>query len=422
MSVAPDFLLQSVPEVRPKAPPAAPRENGAEPVKNGSSNFSEVYARERQVKAAERKETSTKADEKRQSESPEDASPASEASGQQSEVAESGKALPEEGKPGEEALDPLLLMAMAGQQPANSAQTEADADSAEDGEALLQVIAAGVTGEGDADPELDGLDGLDELQDVKLAQESARQGAQAGQSLSPGALAAQRANNPDQGLDNAVMSISSDAESGEEIPLEGLESKLLGAMDDQGGARDGQGDVRAESFAGKLNMLTQAINQQGNAAQRLPQVPGQPLQVGHPGMSEAVVDKVMWLSSQNLKSAEIQLHPAELGRLEVRIEMNKDQAAQVTFVSASAQVRDQLEGQAHRLRELFAQQGMNQLDVNVSDQSMSRSSQGGEDGSSRRYGGRGTGHSEEEEIRMGVSEIRMAPGGTAARGLVDYYA
>ena len=44
------------------------------------------------------------------------------------------------------------------------------------------------------------------------------------------------------------------------------------------------------------------------------------------GWSEAVVDRVMWLSSQNLKSAEIQLDPAELGRMEVRIDLTKDQA------------------------------------------------------------------------------------------------
>ena len=41
------------------------------------------------------------------------------------------------------------------------------------------------------------------------------------------------------------------------------------------------------------------------------------------GWSEAVVDRVMWLSSQNLKSAEIQLDPAELGRMEVRIDLTR---------------------------------------------------------------------------------------------------
>ena len=106
----------------------------------------------------------------------------------------------------------------------------------------------------------------------------------------------------------------------------------------------------------------------------------------------------------------------------MRIELNKDQAAQVTFVSANANVRDQLEGQAHRLRELFAQQGMNQLDVNVSDQSMARGSQGGGEEGQRRSAGRGFGGSRDEEAIGGVSEIRTPSSGAAPRGLVDYYA
>ncbi|MDT9115718.1 flagellar hook-length control protein FliK, partial [Escherichia coli] len=85
----------------------------------------------------------------------------------------------------------------------------------------------------------------------------------------------------------------------------------------------------------KLNALTQALNQQTTAAPRLPLVPGQPVAMHQGGWSEAVVDRVMWLSSQNLKSAEIQLDPAELGRLEVRVNLSQDQA-QVTFASPNA--------------------------------------------------------------------------------------
>ena len=77
----------------------------------------------------------------------------------------------------------------------------------------------------------------------------------------------------------------------------------------------------------------------------------------------------MYLSSANLKSAEIQLQPAELGRLDISVKMSADQQAQVTFMSGHAIVREALESQSGRLREMFAQQGMGQVDVNVSDQS-----------------------------------------------------
>ena len=435
MSVAPDFLLQSAPDVRPKAPAAKAPSTAPEPSRGEASSFAEVYAKERQAKAAERKETAAKAAEERAAESKTAKEPAAEAAAEQPAVAESGNTLPEEVVDGgeEEVVDPLLLMAMAGQLPATEVIDPAlsgAADAVEgEGEPLLQASAPTVASaapatltEASYDPE---LDMLNSLSGVKLALEiGAQNQAAAQQQLSPGAVAAERANNPAQGFANALAALAGDAMPSEEAPSEGLEGELLGEALDTSvpNLREGQSDARAEAFASKLSALSQAISQQTNAAQRLPLVPGQPVQVGHPGMSEAVVDKVMWLSSQNLKSAEIQLDPAELGRLEVRIELNKDQAAQVTFVSANANVRDQLEGQAHRLRELFAQQGMNQLDVNVSDQSMARGSQGGGEEGQRRSAGRGFGGSRDEEAIGGVSEIRTPSSGAAPRGLVDYYA
>ncbi|MDH0141519.1 flagellar hook-length control protein FliK [Aquipseudomonas alcaligenes] len=435
MSVAPDFLLQSAPDVRPKAPAAKAPSTAPEPSRGEASSFAEVYAKERQAKAAERKEAGSKAAEERAAESKTTEEPAAEAAAEQPAVAESGNTLPEEVVDGgeEEVVDPLLLMAMTGQLPATEVIDPAlsgAADAVEgEGEPLLQASAPTVASaapatltEASYDPE---LDMLNSLSGVKLALEiGAQNQAAAQQQLSPGAVAAERANNPAQGFANALAALAGDAMPSEEAPSEGLESELLGEALDTSvpNLREGQSDARAEAFASKLSALSQAISQQTNAAQRLPLVPGQPVQVGHPGMSEAVVDKVMWLSSQNLKSAEIQLDPAELGRLEVRIELNKDQAAQVTFVSANANVRDQLEGQAHRLRELFAQQGMNQLDVNVSDQSMARGSQGGGEEGQRRSAGRGFGGSRDEEAIGGVSEIRTPSSGAASRGLVDYYA
>lgn len=435
MSVAPDFLLQSAPDVRPKAPAAKAPSTTPEPSKGEASSFAEVYAKERQAKAAERKEAGSKAAEERAAESKTAEEPAAEAAAEQPAVAESGNTLPEEVAEGteEDVVDPLLLMAMTGQLPATEVVDPALSGAAEavesEGDLLLQVSAPTVASaapatltEASHDPE---LDMLNSLSGVKLALEvGAQNQAAAHQQLSPGAVAAERANNPAQGFASALAAFAGDAVPSEEAAGEGLDSELLGEGLDSSspGLREGQSDARAEVFASKLSALSQAISQQTNAAQRLPLVPGQPVQVGHPGMSEAVVDKVMWLSSQNLKSAEIQLDPAELGRLEVRIELNKDQAAQVTFVSANANVRDQLEGQAHRLRELFAQQGMNQLDVNVSDQSMARGSQGGGEEGQRRSAGRSFGGAHDEEAIGGVSEIRTPSSGAAPRGLVDYYA
>ncbi|MBS7673262.1 flagellar hook-length control protein FliK, partial [Vibrio cholerae] len=92
-----------------------------------------------------------------------------------------------------------------------------------------------------------------------------------------------------------------------------------------------------------------------------PPVTHAPLAMHQSGWTEEVVNRVMYLSSANLKSAEIQLQPAELGRLDIKVNMTADQQAQVNFMSGHAVVREALESQSGRLREMFAQQGMGQV-------------------------------------------------------------
>ncbi len=427
MSVAPDFLLQSAPEVRPKAASAKPAANESEPSRSKDSSFAEVYAKERQAKAAERKETSAKAGQEKSEETQPSEASTAEAASEEPVVADSGNSLPDDDpdKLGE-AIDPLLLLGLGSQQPAEEGLGDAEADLALTADALAEPLVAvpaaasaapATMTEASHDPE---LDMLNSLAGVKLALEIGEQAQKAAQKLSPGAVAAERSNTP--GFANALAALSGEAMPSEEPTTEGLEVELLGeGLESLPEAREAKSEARADAFASKLSALSQAIGQQNAAAQRLPLVPGQPLQMAHAGMSEGVVDRVMWLSSQNLKSAEIQLDPAELGRLEVRIELNKDQAAQVTFVSPNANVRDQLEGQAHRLREMFAQQGMSQVDVNVSDQSMARNSHGGAEEGRRQAGGRGLSDAGSDELIVGASEIR-SPSAAAPRGLVDYYA
>lgn len=98
---------------------------------------------------------------------------------------------------------------------------------------------------------------------------------------------------------------------------------------------------------------------------------------GQPSWGEAMVEKVMWMSSQNLRSVEIQLDPAELGPLEIHIQQ-RGQELQVQFVSQNPSVREALEAQMHRLRDMFGQQGMEQAEVSVSDRSAGEQSAQGE--------------------------------------------
>jgi flagellar hook-length control protein FliK len=85
-------------------------------------------------------------------------------------------------------------------------------------------------------------------------------------------------------------------------------------------------------------------------------------------------------------------------------------------------VRDALEGQMQRLRDMFDQQGLGLMNVNVSDQSLSRGWQGREQGEATAgRGGAGGAAADDGEVVLGSSEI-SANRAAGNRGLVDYYA
>ncbi|RJG09846.1 flagellar hook-length control protein FliK [Pseudomonas cavernicola] len=428
MSVAPDLLLKSAPEVKPKASAAKAPAKPAEPSKSGAASFAQVYAKERQAKSAERSDASAKPNCDKTSEPDREEDPGAVATAGEPVLAESGNPLPTDPAQLDPALDPLLLMVMAGQQPATEVEVavNAEAEAGGEGELGLPTVLSSLASSGHAsmteashDPE---LDALNELPAVKMALElGAKAQAAAQQQAAPNATATQTALSAGQNFANALAAfadptvLNGEAKAETELPLSELATEGLDAL------KESPSDARADNFASKLGALSQSVAQPATQSQRAALIPGQPVPMQQGGWSEAVVDRVMWLSSQNLKSAEIQLDPAELGRLEVRINLHQDQA-QVTFASPNAGVRDALEGQMHRLRELFAQQGMNMLDVNVSDQSLNRGWQGqGGDAQSRGGAGRDRLSSADDDAPLPASEVRSTML-THGRGLVDYYA
>jgi flagellar hook-length control protein FliK len=74
--------------------------------------------------------------------------------------------------------------------------------------------------------------------------------------------------------------------------------------------------------------------------------------------------RVAWLAGQGLQSAQIHLNPAELGPLQVRIDSHED-SAKVVFTTTHVSTRDNIETNLPRLRDLFAAQGLDLLDVDV---------------------------------------------------------
>lgn len=144
--------------------------------------------------------------------------------------------------------------------------------------------------------------------------------------------------------------------------------------------------------------------QQGSAQFSMP---GQ-AKPGQPQWQTAVAERVAIMATQRITSAEIQLDPPELGQLQVRVTLNQDQAS-VSFASQHAVVREALDQTAHRLRDMFDGEGLNLVDVDVSDQSFQQQR---EDAQANSLGGDATG--DDEPIDEPVVT-------TISQGLVDHF-
>ncbi|WP_248679471.1 flagellar hook-length control protein FliK [Sinimarinibacterium sp. CAU 1509] len=82
-----------------------------------------------------------------------------------------------------------------------------------------------------------------------------------------------------------------------------------------------------------------------------------PLLLDHPDAMADLGERILWQLDADVSEASIELHPAELGQLTVRIETRGDQA-QVLFVAQEAATRSLLNQAMPQLRELLNSSGL----------------------------------------------------------------
>lgn len=128
----------------------------------------------------------------------------------------------------------------------------------------------------------------------------------------------------------------------------------------------------------------------------------------------AASQRILWMAGQNVSSAELRLDPPELGSLSVRLNIQGDQAS-LSFTSPHANVRDALEQQMPRLREMLAENGIELDQADVSDQSLSKES---DDRRSSASSGRNSADDIDSENQQDESQVAVQ----ASLSLVDYYA
>lgn len=459
MPVTPNILLQATAQAKNQATTANSSTLTAEPADKASS-FAQVYAKQSPNKALAMPDAPVKPARDKVPEKSADVAGKKDmgdkSAAPEPAVADSGKSLPAEkpaatddkaasdetadvdanaspapvadATPVDPTLDPAL---MAEVQPviAQPAPEATPVVTAEQPQVQAPVVAAPAVAttqpvavaESDFDPEADPLDALPAL---RMAMEQSGHISPSSQAQPKAAPTSAQADGELTSAQTFAAGMASmlDVQADKDSTSQGGDKAFSGLITD--GLKDlksASSDTRVDDFANRLAALTQAATPK--TANALPV--NQPIAMHQNGWTEEVVNRVMYLSSANLKAADIQLQPAELGRLDIRVNMVPDQQTQVTFMSAHPSVREALDGQMHRLREMFTQQGMGQVDVNVSDQS--RGSQQGQEQAQQSQSGRATASggrldTADEDLATDIAEAAATATSVIGTSAVDYYA
>ena len=140
--------------------------------------------------------------------------------------------------------------------------------------------------------------------------------------------------------------------------------------------------------------------------------------LGHTGWQEETGQKLTWMVGNGRQHADLVLTPPNLGRVEISLTINGDQAGAI-FTSPNPAVREALEGSLHRLREILADAGVSLGQAQVGSESPNPSPQ-------REGSGDKAGFGDREGLRY--ASIVAMPGATAVartgtgRGMVDVFA
>lgn len=100
-----------------------------------------------------------------------------------------------------------------------------------------------------------------------------------------------------------------------------------------------------------VNKLTETLKSAELAQQQLP------LELQQPNAASKLAERVMYQVHQKIQSAEVQLHPEDLGAMQIKVSLQQDQLS-VQFVVQQGAAKDALEQQMPRLKEMLQQQGM----------------------------------------------------------------
>jgi len=134
---------------------------------------------------------------------------------------------------------------------------------------------------------------------------------------------------------------------------------------------------------------------------------------GQPGWDAQVGQRLIFMVSNEMKSAEIRLNPAELGPMEVKVKTEGEKVSVVINVQ-NPQVREAIEQSLPRLREIFAGQGMDLGNVDVGQHGFAQ-------GQGREEAEHVDGHPQGYGLEADAEETDEHRVVSRGKGMVDYY-
>ena len=134
-----------------------------------------------------------------------------------------------------------------------------------------------------------------------------------------------------------------------------------------------------------------------------------PLVLTDPTAAQQIKDRVMVQIQHKLQTAEVQLHPEDLGSMQIKLNLQQDQLS-VQFVVQQGAAKEALEQQMPKLRELLEQQGIALSEGQV-EQRQSRSQQ-------EQHSARNGNHDGAESELAAVQTVQMK----VSDRMVDFYA
>lgn len=136
--------------------------------------------------------------------------------------------------------------------------------------------------------------------------------------------------------------------------------------------------------------------------------------LGQPGWHDEMGQKLTWMVGNKSQQADIVLTPPQLGRVEISLTMNGDQATAI-FTSPNAAVREVLENSLHRLREVLADAGVSLGQTQVGSESPNQSARKNEPDFGMNGGVR-------YASTIPLQAVETVAGARAGRSMIDIFA